>query len=220
MSARQVPVNASSFSLIFFVIAWVVAIPAQAEMPVRSQQDSTTGIIAGDDQQPQTVVTRFYLVRHAEKVSEFGDPELSAAGKQRAKDLAERLKDAKIAAIYSTKTIRTRETGKPLAEALMQTVKEFDAPTPGEEAKPWAKKLIDEYAGKNVLVVAHSGSPNSRGSLPSLVSALADGQEVQRLGDEYFHLYIVTRKTVNGGLTETKIERQKYGKAPDGTLKK
>src|SRR4051812_14663267 len=63
-----------------------------------------------------------FLVRHAEKASDGGnDPGLSAAGQQRAQALARMLKDAGIAAIFTTEFKRTQATAAPLAEATHVT---------------------------------------------------------------------------------------------------
>jgi broad specificity phosphatase PhoE len=51
------------------------------------------------------------VVRHAEKIS-GSDERLSDAGHARAR-LAAMLKDARVSAIYSTDTERTRDTVKP-----------------------------------------------------------------------------------------------------------
>ena len=64
---------------------------------------------------------KYYVVRHAEKevpsagtvMSTPNDPPLSAAGKVRAIELGEELKDKNILFIFSTNTIRTVRSGAP-----------------------------------------------------------------------------------------------------------
>src|SRR4030095_17195101 len=67
---------------------------------------------------------KYYIVRHAEKetaaagttMSTPNDPPLSAAGRVRAIELKEALKDKGITYIFSTNTIRTISTAQPLNE--------------------------------------------------------------------------------------------------------
>ncbi len=54
--------------------------------------------------------TVFIIVRHGEKENNGKNPHLSEAGKNRAKNLAELLKNSKIDNAYSTDYFRTRET--------------------------------------------------------------------------------------------------------------
>lgn len=54
--------------------------------------------------------TVFIIVRHGEKENSGKNPHLSEAGKNRAKNLAELLKNSKIDNAYSTDYYRTRET--------------------------------------------------------------------------------------------------------------
>jgi len=58
------------------------------------------------------------VVRHAEKAADGNDPDLSAAGQQRAEGLARILKDAEITAIFTTEFKRTQETAAPTAKEL------------------------------------------------------------------------------------------------------
>jgi 2,3-bisphosphoglycerate-dependent phosphoglycerate mutase len=60
----------------------------------------------------------FYVVRHAEKVDNSTNPLLSEDGKERAKDLTRKLVNKNISLIYSTDYLRTKNTAKPLADAM------------------------------------------------------------------------------------------------------
>src|SRR5690606_24732186 len=59
---------------------------------------------------------KYYIVRHAEKAQPTGDTPLSEAGLERAQALKERLKGAKIGYVYTTKTLRAKQTASPTAE--------------------------------------------------------------------------------------------------------
>lgn len=146
----------------------------------------------------QTVI----LVRHAERADGGAaatgagmqgnpDPELSPAGKARAQVLASMLKDVGIAAIYVTQYVRTRDTAKPLAEALrimpeIVQARDMDALV----AKIKAQK-------GHVLVVGHSNS------VPAVIKALG-GPEITIAEDEYDNLFILT---VGGTLTRVRFRQ-------------
>lgn len=136
---------------------------------------------AGDGPQPQDhAATTLYLVRHAEKVDDSRDPELSAAGHTRAALLAEMLADAGIQRIYSTDYIRTRDTAGPLADDLGVEVESYD-PT---DLTAFAATLLER--GGRAMVSGHSNTT------PSLVSALGGDPGVPIDDAEYDRLYIVT----------------------------
>lgn len=60
----------------------------------------------------------FILIRHAEKIDDSEDAELSQEGEDRAERLAELLSSIPIEAIYSTPYRRTQATVQPLASRL------------------------------------------------------------------------------------------------------
>jgi phosphohistidine phosphatase SixA len=121
-----------------------------------------------------------YLVRHAEKVDDSRDPELSEAGHARAALLRQMLSDAGIQRIYSTDYIRTRDTASPLATSLGLEVEPYD-PT---DLEGFAAALLDR--GGRALVSGHSNTT------PSLVAALG-GDPGEPIDDaEYDRLYVIT----------------------------
>lgn len=113
-------------------------------------------------------ITTFVLVRHAEKVDDSEDPDLSTEGYQRAERLAEMLQNIPFDAIYSTSRIRTTETVRLIAEANSQSIIEYDAGEPDEVTNSW----IEQHAGETILVSGHSNT------VPHFANAL--------LGDEYY----------------------------------
>ena len=144
-----------------------VAVTAYTSIP-------TTAIAAPEN----TVV---FLVRHAEKADTSRDPELSEAGRQRASELAQVLRDAHIDHIHSTNYIRTRETAAPSA-AMLGLKSEFYDPT---QLAEFAQTLTQQ--GQRHLVVGHSNTT------PELVRLLGGdpGSPIEESG-EYDRLYIVT----------------------------
>ncbi|MBC7892991.1 MAG: histidine phosphatase family protein [Sphingobacteriaceae bacterium] len=138
------------------------------------------GLTTAFAQQPETSTTLF-LVRHAEKADQTDTSPLTERGKARAEKLAEMLRDATVQAVYSTNYVRTRETGRPLAEKRGLTVQPYEAKDEG-----FAKTIVEKHGGQRVLVVGHSNT------IPKLVNALA-GTNLSNLNDdEYDALFVVT----------------------------
>lgn len=130
-----------------------------------------------------------FVVRHAEKQSEANEPgvPLSEAGRTRAKKLAALLKNAGVAAIYSTDTVRTLETAEPLAQALKIAVRKYslldaDGKT---NLQPLAERLKAEHARDTVLVVGHSNT------VPPLLKALGCPEDITIPAGQYDDLFTV-----------------------------
>lgn len=124
------------------------------------------------------------LVRHAEKIADEmngKDIPLSKAGEERAKLLAEMLKDSGITAIYATDTVRTRATAQPLARELHLPIKNLDQRDP-EDA---VKRLRKENPNDVVLIVGHADT------LPGLLEALGYHRQVRIHSNDYTNLFVV-----------------------------
>ena len=124
------------------------------------------------------------LVRHAEKIddSQYGkDTPLSKAGEERARLLAEMLKDAGITAIYASDTVRTRATARPTARELGLEVKNLEQRDP-EGA---IKRLKKENPKDVVLIVGHADT------LPGLLEALGYRRDVDIAANDYSNLFVV-----------------------------
>ena len=121
-----------------------------------------------------------YLVRHGEKMSEHGDPDLSPAGRTRAQHIATLLHRTGLTGIFSTPTNRTRQTAEPSAQTTGLAVQVYDPKQP--------KALVEKVKGLTgaVLVVGHSNT------LTELVR-LFGGAPGTDIGDnEYDRLYQLT----------------------------
>jgi broad specificity phosphatase PhoE len=131
-----------------------------------------------------------FVVRHAEKTADQQQL-LTEAGRARAQRLAAMLKDSGIAAIYSTDTPRTRDTAKPLAEALKLTIELYDtgASMSGKvDAGAFVAGLRKDHPNDVVLIVGHSNT------IPNLLETLGCKEKVA-LGDaEYDNLFVVVPK--------------------------
>lgn len=130
-----------------------------------------------------------FVARHAERADAGGmtapamaaDPELSEAGKARARVLAAMLKDAKITAIFTTEYKRTRQTAEPLAQALGIRATVVPARDPGA----LLEKL--KSAAGNVLVIGHSNT------VGDTISRLGVTEPVKVEDSEYDNLFVVVR---------------------------
>ena len=101
-------------------------------------------------------LTTVILARHAERVDESNDSEISAIGKSRAAELARVLSGTRVAAIYTTQFTRTRQTAEPVGVALKL------APIAIEATDTYAKDMVDrirrDHIGQTVVVVGHSNT--------------------------------------------------------------
>ena len=99
--------------------------------------------------------TRFLVVQHAEKEAVPGDPGLSARGIAQAEAAAARLSEFEIAAIYSSRLARARQTAERFASRLGLPVVVDDRLTErmnwtGDESlddfrAEWARSTVDRY---------------------------------------------------------------------------
>ena len=142
----------------------------------------------------------FFLVRHAEKadqsdappLTEAGglreqkpaqmmseDPPLTEAGRLRAQNLADMLRDAGIERIYSSDTLRTRDTAAPLAAELGREIILYNH----KELNGFAEELMSSPGRR--LVVGHSNTT------PELVRLLGGEPGSAISDDEYDRLYVL-----------------------------
>ena len=99
-------------------------------------------------------MTTVFLVRHAEKQAEPKDPELTAEGLARARQLASVLRSANLSACFASEFKRTQATAAPTAQTFELAVIERKA---GQE-QALAKEIKQDFAGKRVLFVGHSNT--------------------------------------------------------------
>lgn len=113
---------------------------------------------------PAAGLDTIWLVRHAEKMEPWpADRDLdvlqplSREGTARAEALADRLKDAGIAAIYTSRTARTIATAEPLAERGKIPLTVDDATTRPSELPP-----CSPGCGRGTLATGRSSSSVTR----------------------------------------------------------
>ena len=142
----------------------------------------------------------FYIVRHAEKATAAptmsSDVPLSDAGEKRATALKELLKNKDVRFIFSTQTIRTTTTGKPLSEAISVPVQFY---SPRDTTDKFILRLQSITKG-NVLIVGHSNT------VDDLVNKMMGQTLLNDLAEtEYDNLFIIKRKG-----KKYLFEREKY----------
>ena len=129
-------------------------------------------------------MTTFVLVRHAEKVDDSEDPDLSEDGYERAERLAEMLQNIPFDAVYSTERIRTMETVRPVAEARNLYIRGYESNDPKSVTEGW----IVQHSGETILVSGHSNT------IPHFANALLEKEYYKNVFDEsdYGNLLIIT----------------------------
>lgn len=121
--------------------------------------------------------TIVYLTRHGEKAAAGKDPELTPQGQARARTIATILRRAGIGHVFSTATMRTRQTAQPLAAQAGLEVQTYDA------AKPEAIAAKIKALGGVTLLVGHSNT------VPQLVKQLGGSAATEIADDEFDRLY-------------------------------
>lgn len=99
-------------------------------------------------------LTTIILVRHAEKVDNSSDSDLSEVGYERAENLSHIFERIQFDAVYSTDFIRTRETASPIAELNNVEIQRYDHQNPSTQVEKW----IEMHRGETILVSGHSNS--------------------------------------------------------------
>lgn len=138
----------------------------------------------------QTDVTTFILVRHAEKSKDDPrDPSLSEAGIKRAESLNAMLKQADIAALYSSPYKRTRSTVQPIADAKGLEVNTYDP-----RSAAFLEDIMTKFKGKTIVISGHSNTT------PNVVNALIGEDRFKQLSeDDYSKIYIVSVTEIGKG---------------------
>lgn len=125
----------------------------------------------------------FIVVRHGEKTSDTEhDPDLSAAGIERARQLAQRLAGDDITAIYTTDYRRTRQTVQPSASVHGVEAASYDAKLSADE---FAARLKAAHPRGTVLIAGHSNT------VPDIVAALCECEAAPMPETEYDRLSTV-----------------------------
>lgn len=155
--------------------------------------------------------TRFYVVRHAERFTQWpaqpgpgAEPHpLNRVGMRRAMELQTVLRDVPIAAVYSTDNRRTWQTATPTAVAAGIEITPYggaDFP----DLAVWAATRRDQHRGESVLIVGHSNT------VPTIVRALSGVDSDFSVGADHDNLFVVTITGGGAAAGAATVERRRY----------
>ncbi len=143
--------------------------------------------------------TTFYLVRHAEKGS-GSDPDLTAAGHQRAIALCDSLRDKGIDYIYTTNYKRTQQTAAPTATVTGKNPQVITA----NDTPELVRRLRGHTLNHQILVVGHSNT------IPVIIDSLMRSpQNITIQENDFDNLFKV--KISRGNNTTRRLYRETYG---------
>lgn len=126
--------------------------------------------------------TTIVLVRHAEKMKDQKDPNLTNEGHFRAAKLKEILATISLNKIYSTDYNRTQQTAKPTSNAQEIEVASYNP----RALNDFGNMLLQTKKGENILVVGHSNTT------PKLLNYFMKETVVESISEsDYGNLYIV-----------------------------
>ena len=145
--------------------------------------------------------TKYYIVRHAEKLNNSDTSSLTVQGIQRAEDLKLLLLSKGIDKIYASKYKRTQLTAKPLADELNKQMIIYSPDTTQQLAEH-----LKRLSGSDVLIVGHTNF------IPELVELLSDDSISPIPEDDFDNIYIIEINK-NFGWTSRYLNSSTYGSA-------
>jgi broad specificity phosphatase PhoE len=159
------------------------------------------GCQAPVEQSVESPESVFFLVRHAEKADQEDDPPLTEQGQRRARSLADLLSDSGIEAVFSSDTLRTRDTAAPIATDLGLDIELYDP----RALADLAEKLLGSPG--RYLVVGHSNTT------PELAGLLGGAPGPAIDDSEYDRLYVLTHRP-GVGTTTVLLRFEPIGEPP------
>lgn len=153
----------------------------EAQAPMGTRTEARAGTEARARVEAEAAPTVVFLVRHAERAEDgTSDPPISEVGRDRARLLAQMLRDVHLTHVHTTDFRRTRATGGPTAEAAGLKMTLYDP----DDLDGFADRLR-ATPGRH-LVLGHSNTT------PQLVEALGGDPQGDIDELEYDRLYVMT----------------------------
>ncbi|GEQ86632.1 hypothetical protein ULMS_21400 [Patiriisocius marinistellae] len=171
---------------VFILFLAVASMSCQENKNEQKEADVTAELKDDSIKIPESTITTFYLIRHADKDTrdvKSEDPPLTEEGKKRAESWAEYFSNEVINAIYTTNYDRTRHTIFYLARD-----KDISAELyyPGEL---FNNQFLNKVQGQTAVIVGHSNT------IPQLVNRMIGEEKFSDIDDnDYDNLYVVTFK--------------------------
>jgi phosphohistidine phosphatase SixA len=142
------------------------------------------------------------LVRHAEKDSQATDAPISAAGRERARELAHVIEawtaaGARIRALFATELQRTQQTLEPLSASVHVPITVVNA----NETVKLVKKIL-AFSGGIVIVAGHSNT------LPEIMESLGAPSGIEIAEADFSRLFVLTKP----GTSPAHVIDLRYGK--------
>ncbi|MBV6479275.1 MAG: hypothetical protein HGGPFJEG_02046 [Ignavibacteria bacterium] len=143
--------------------------------------------------------TKYYIVRHAEKLNNTDTSSLNAQGIQRAEDLKILLLNKGIDKIYASKYKRSQLTAKPLADELNKLMVIYSPDTTTQLADQ-----LKRYSGSDVLIIGHTDN------IPQLIELLS-GDSISPIAENDFDNIYIIEINKNIGWTSRYLTNSNYG---------
>ncbi len=134
-----------------------------------------------------TNITTLFLVRHAEKIDNTDESDLTPEGHKRAKKLALLMKSVPLAYVATTKYTRVLNTVGPAATEQAAPFLTYSPKT----IQPFLTNLLKREKGKNILVGGHSNT------IPECLNVLTNTKNYKDIPHEtYDRFYVVQLKAI------------------------
>ncbi|WP_299683528.1 histidine phosphatase family protein [uncultured Tenacibaculum sp.] len=131
--------------------------------------------------QNETKTSTYFFIRHAEKVLNVKNPDLTKKGEKRALAWSKMLTHYKIDKVLSTNYKRTLQTAKPIANKYQLQTQIY------HPYKFNVQEFIKKSKGENIVIVGHSNT------IPNLVNKFIGKDKYNEIDETiYGNLYIVT----------------------------
>jgi 2,3-bisphosphoglycerate-dependent phosphoglycerate mutase len=126
-----------------------------------------------------------FLIRHAEQMHDVEDPPLTDDGLNRAKAWASIFRDAGIDVIYTSKKVRTKQTGASIADELGLPLKTMSR----RDVTGLVNQIRKEHSDDVVLIISHSKI------IPKLLEAFVPVTKGPVIGNgDYDNLFVIVPK--------------------------
>lgn len=139
----------------------------------------------------------YYLVRHAEKDTTAGDPDLTPIGYDRADELARLFRSARVDEVYSTMYLRTLMTADSISKSKGMSMKTYDP----KSLKEFAERIKNIEDQKRFLIVGHSNTTPALSNHIHGTTVLEDFEE-----KDYDNLIVV----VQGENKDSQLHQLKF----------